>query len=344
MVQEDKTTYTCAFATDALSGNMCTAPRGSGKGARSTVPYPATATVEKIFTCKANSACLNVDVSYIGYTQIINNKYIYKNGQGPTPFYTASSTTASSTCNIFRNSSDGSKNINYNELYTTNKTNWTNQAAKNYPYTEDTSVKCANNPALLNDCSYKIANAKVAHPKWNQPCNSAANVCGVVTTGVYNEDGVCTATVVNNPTTCSVTNACGQVRTGYNCPAGCTLNGSPLSAVSNDTCITLTPSTTSVPPGGSVNFTWRVTPLNPGIGRKCGFTDLSKPVGPNGLGTPIPGLQDLDPAKESARINNIQTNTRFCLVCTFYNISNGSAVGLPAAIHQWIRVIRIGES
>jgi hypothetical protein len=57
---------------------------------------------------------------------------------------------------------------------------------------------------------------------------------------------------------------------------------------------------------------------------------------------PIPGLQNLNTDIDRIRINNIQRNTEFCLVCRF--TTNDGTPQPPAANHQWVRVIRIGEN
>jgi hypothetical protein len=81
------------------------------------------------------------------------------------------------------------------------------------------------------------------------------------------------------------------------------------------------------------------------MGRRCGFYDLSKGSQADlSKAVPIPGLQNLDPNSESIRINNIQRNTNFCLICQFYKINDGTNAGSPAAIHQWVRVVQIGEN
>lgn len=133
------------------------------------------------------------------------------------------------------------------------------------------------------------------------------------------------------------TNACGQPSTGtVQCDGRC-VGGS------NNTCITsFTPNTTSIQPNGSVEFFYKILPPASGTQQTCGFYDRSQSKGPDGLGVPIPGLQNLDTSKERIRINNIQRNTEFCLVCRF--TTNDGTPQAPAANHQWVRVIRIGEN
>lgn len=133
------------------------------------------------------------------------------------------------------------------------------------------------------------------------------------------------------------TNACGQPSTGtIQCDGRCV-------GVNNNTCITsFIPNTTSIQPNGSVEFFYKILPPASGTQQTCGFYDRSQSKGPDGLGVPIPGLQNLDTSKERIRINNIQRNTEFCLVCRFS--TNDGTPQAPAANHQWVRVIRIGEN
>ncbi len=134
---------------------------------------------------------------------------------------------------------------------------------------------------------------------------------------------------------CSMTNVCGQNVQGVMINGKCsTVDNSNANA----SCITtFNVSSDNVAPNGSVEFIWKIAQV-PGIGSRCGFVDLTTPTP-----RPIPGLQNLDSNTDRIRINNIQTTTRFCLVCQFYTLVDNATLG-DAVVHQWIRVIRIGES
>ena len=135
---------------------------------------------------------------------------------------------------------------------------------------------------------------------------------------------------------CSLTNVCNQTSQGVLRNGVCT---TPSGGNINNSCITtFNSSSGSVNPNGSVEFKWSITPLPPNVGSRCGFVDLTTPTP-----RPIPGLQNLDPNQDRARISNIQATTRFCLICQFYNLLNNSILG-NAAAHQWVRVIRVGEN
>ena len=136
--------------------------------------------------------------------------------------------------------------------------------------------------------------------------------------------------------TCTLTNVCGQTSQGEWQGESCV---APTDRNINNSCITtFNASNNSVNPNGSVEFSWTIANLQSGIGKRCGFVDLTTPTP-----RPIPGLQNLDPNQDRARINNVQATTRFCLICQFYNLLNNSSLG-NAAAHQWIRVIRVGEN
>lgn len=132
---------------------------------------------------------------------------------------------------------------------------------------------------------------------------------------------------------CSLTNVCGQTSQGVLINGVCsTANGTNI----NNSCITtFTASSDSVNPNGSVEFSWKIPNLPANITPNCGFVDLTTPTP-----RPIPGLQNLNPTTDRVRINNIQTTTRFCLICQF--TKNNTSLG-EAVVHQWVRVIRIGE-
>ena len=137
---------------------------------------------------------------------------------------------------------------------------------------------------------------------------------------------------------CDLTNVCGQNIQGVQKNGTCSTTDD---SDPNSSCITnFKWDTESVNPNGSVEFSWKLAEDIPtSIGSKCGFVDLTVPSSPR----PIPGLQDLDPKRDRARISNIQVTTRFCLVCQFYNLVNNASLG-NAAVHQWIRVIKVGEN
>lgn len=164
------------------------------------------------------------------------------------------------------------------------------------------------------------------------PCTKT-NACGQTVTGTV-IGGVCTG---GEPATCSKTNVCGQTFSGYQCPSGCTASNGSTDI--NSSCIkTFNTNVTSIKPNESVDFSWTLGDLPNDVGSRCGFVDLT-----TGTPRPIPGLQNLDPKINQVRINNIQNTTRFCLVCQFYSLLNNNTLG-NAQVHQWIRVIRIGEN
>lgn len=204
--------------------------------------------------------------------------------------------------------------------------------ATNYP-----TCTCASNQTLINGvCTNNCTNGAInpgacnlcQTPQFRWNGNSCVpNTCGnMIPPANYGQS-------------CSGgTNACGQnTTTGtIQCDGTCSAQ------TNNNSCIqTFIPNTTSVYPNGSVEFAWKVLPGADGLKPVCGFYDRSKNNGV-GLGTPIPGLQNLDPDLEKLRINNIQRNTEFCLVCVYAPVSGTPQA--PAALHQWVRVIRIGEN
>lgn len=133
---------------------------------------------------------------------------------------------------------------------------------------------------------------------------------------------------------CSITNVCGQKAQGVMINGTCSM---PDGSNANNTCIqNFTFSSDSVNPNGSVDFSWSIVSA-PNVSSRCGFVDLTTPIP-----RPIPGLQNLDPSVDTARISSIQTTTRFCLICQFYSLLNNATLG-NAAVHQWVRVVRIGE-
>jgi hypothetical protein len=164
-------------------------------------------------------------------------------------------------------------------------------------------------------------------------CNNGASIqsnCSACPSGQNMINGVC-------GTGCSVVNACNQTVQGVVRNGVCSVNAN--SPEVNNSCIqTFNITSSSIQPGGNTEFSWNF-PAMPGVGRNCGFVDLSTPNSPR----PIPGLQNLDAATDKLRINNIQRTTRFCLVCKFYDIKTNQSRG-EASAHQWVRVIRVGEN
>ncbi len=137
---------------------------------------------------------------------------------------------------------------------------------------------------------------------------------------------------------CSLVNVCGQASQGVLVNNICTsLSGSSTNI--NNSCITnFEAKNPSVNPNGSVEFKWSLANLPSNVGSRCGFVDLTTPTP-----RPIPGLQNLNPNQDSIKITNIQSSTRFCLICQFYSLLNNSNLG-SAASHQWVRVTRVGEN
>ncbi len=134
---------------------------------------------------------------------------------------------------------------------------------------------------------------------------------------------------------CDMTNVCGQPVQGITVNNTCT---PPTGSNINSSCIqnfNITAST--INPNGSVEFSWTI-PKIAGVASRCGFVDLT-----TSTPRPIPGLQNLDATTDRTRISNIQNTTRFCLVCQFYKLLDNAVLG-EAAVHQWVRVLRIGEN
>lgn len=206
--------------------------------------------------------------------------------------------------------------------------------AINYP----TCTTCPSGQSMVNgSCVANCVNGAINAPNCNV-CNTPStywngtscvpNPCGNVLPPI-NYDQPCGGG----------RNSCGQpISSGrIQCDGSCTTSTNP-----NTSCIqTFYPNTNSVYPNGSVDFSWKVLPPVDGGSVKCGFYDRSKGNGV-GLGVPIPGLQDLDISVDKLRINNIQRNTEFCLVCAYSDKSGNPQT--PAALHQWVRVIRLGEN
>jgi hypothetical protein len=135
--------------------------------------------------------------------------------------------------------------------------------------------------------------------------------------------------------TCQTRNVCDETFSGALVNGKCEL---PSGENPNASCIKEFRFTTDVVnPNGSVEFYWKV-PTN--VDSRCGFVDLTTPTP-----RPIPGLQNLSPNTDRARISNIQATTRFCLVCKFYRLGSNLTDYLgDTVVHQWIRVLRVGEN
>jgi len=194
---------------------------------------------------------------------------------------------------------------------------------------------CSNgaiNPPTCNTCS---ANQTMINGQCRQNCR--VDLCGDGTTyaGTMDANGQCQLAANTGPSRCSVRNACNQLFNGYQCSNGCSA-GKDVADINSSCFNSFTVTSNTVNPNGSVEFAWSLN-LPEGVGSRCGFVDLTTPTP-----RPIPGLQNLDPTTDRLRISNVQTTTRFCLVCQFYNLINNAQFG-EAAVHQWVRVLRIGE-
>ena len=194
----------------------------------------------------------------------------------------------------------------------------------------------------------------------NYSCNNGAvnpPSCSQCPTSSTMQNGQCTCT--NNATvqsscsqcaqgytfdknqcvlSCTLTNVCNQTSQGVMRNGVCSTPSGDNSTINNSCITTFSSSSGSVNPNGSVEFRWSMATLPNNVGSRCGFVDLTTPTP-----RPIPGLQNLDPSQDRTRISNIQSSTRFCLICQFYNLLNNSSLG-NAAAHQWVRVIRVGEN
>lgn len=291
-----------------------------------------------------NNTCLQgitPIVNYLSYRSIISNIYYYNNNTAPTPTYSVGSCglplppNTEKRCEISRSSSDGTNTGSWTENYISNKTNWSAQVAKTYPYTENLRVRCGywntNSGSYTSQSSWIQANAAVLHPNYGLPCSNTDN-CGIVTDGTFDVNGVCNAPITKY-SACTRSNLCGQQFPGITCPTEC----KTTAAFTNNSCITsFSPSTEQVNPNGSVEFSWEL--VNSTNTPRCSFVDLT-----TSTPRPIPGLQNLDSNTDRTRITNIQTSTRFCLVCQFYNSITGNVLG-EATQHQWIRVQKISEN
>jgi hypothetical protein len=172
-------------------------------------------------------------------------------------------------------------------------------------YMNNNVCTCDNGGSPQSGCSACPAGKAMFQNRCVDSCD-LVNVCGLNTKGIL-DNGVCKAT------------------------DDVDINASCVS--------TFTVDTDHVNPDGSVEFTWGLNDKIPStIGSRCSFVDLTTPTP-----RPIPGLQNLDPKQDRVRISNIQATTRFCLICQFYKLIDNSTLG-NSAVHQWIRVIRVGEN
>jgi hypothetical protein len=295
-------------------------------------------------TCPALcTEAITPTVFYSEHSTVSGNVYIYPvTNARPTPGYSLGNcstplpTKYIRRCEIARSSSDGTNNSSWVENYDTTHTTWSGQPVKVFPYTESIQVRCGIFDTTTNTyvslSGNAIASAMVPEETLPpSPC-SATNACGETVTGTKNAQGVCS---VSAPPvqSCSINNSCGETFYGKVCGGVCDA-GQGLDLNAN--CIRDFKVTSErVNPDGSVEFSWKV---RPGVDSKCSFVDLT--VSP---GRPIPGLQDLSPSTDRARINNIQATTRFCLVCKFFNLNTSAYLG-EVVKHQWIKVLRIGEN
>ena len=86
-------------------------------------------------------------ITYTGHRFISNNAYKYTNATAVTPTYSIGSCGGvpagyERKCEINRISSDGTNTGTWTENYDTNKTTWSNQAVKTYPYSENLQIRC----------------------------------------------------------------------------------------------------------------------------------------------------------------------------------------------------------
>lgn len=196
-----------------------------------------------------------------------------------------------------------------------------------------TQCVCSNgatNPSACNICPTGANMTTVGAQTYCVCANGASSFSGCTTcpSGKVMVDGQCQAG-------CKITNVCGIESLGVMKDGVCS---TPDGSSANNSCIiNFNINNSSVYPNGSVEFTWNFKRLLPGIGATCGFVDLTTTPA-----RPIPGLQNLDLTRDKARIDNIQKTTLFCLTCVYKKLIDGTSLG-DSAIHQWIRVIKIGE-
>lgn len=344
-------------STNATSLHIENVGYVNATGSTIVAPTSATSFVGTVVGPKGTSQCavaLNVDtsamcpqaiepaVSYTGYSFIDQAIYYFAQTVAPRPAYTLGSCGAplppdiTRSCEISQSSSDGVNDV-WTEDYDTEHTLWTNQPVKSYPYTQSTRVRCgywnSNSSTFSGQSNWVEANTFVLHPSYGTAC-TATNTCGQSATGTHDYHGICSATAPAL-TSCSLSNACGQSFTGYQCASGCVSETNPEEL--NASCIqNFKSSSESVTPNGSAIFSWDINETA-GVSSTCGFQDVTGQVL-----RPIPSLQNLPASIKSASINNIQSTTRFSLLCQFYNLGTGSLLG-EAKAYQWIKVGRLSE-
>jgi hypothetical protein len=118
-------------------------------------PYtiPSSCVLETPPNCSLCTEGITPTISYTGYQIILNNIYYFTNATGrPTPQYSLGNcpsgvpTGYNRVCEINRISSDGTNTGTWTENYDTNKTTWSNQLAKTYPYSENIQIRCGYQP------------------------------------------------------------------------------------------------------------------------------------------------------------------------------------------------------
>lgn len=193
---------------------------------------------------------------------------------------------------------------------------------------------CANGATNPTACSICPAGSNMLNGTCT--CGNSADVfaqCNSCKSGqVFNNNGQC----VDG---CSTTNVCGQTIQGFMNNGTCELATGPGVNPNNSCIIDFNVTTNTVNPNGSVEFSWSLANLPKGVSSKCGFVDLTTPTP-----RPIPGLQNLDPNIDRIRINNVQSTTRFCLVCQYFNLLQNNTLLGEAVKHQWVRVIKVNEN
>ncbi len=164
--------------------------------------------------------------------------------------------------------------------------------------------------------------------------------CGCLNGGTVESNcSVCPGEIAmeNNSCTgaCDFINACGQIKEGTLDGENCTM---PAGSNPNESCIsTFNVSSNIISRNGSVDFSWKIAKVE-GVGSRCGFVDLT-----TSTPRPVPGLQVLDPNLEKTKIKNIQSATRYCLVCQFYDLADNAVLGEVAA-HEWVRIMGMGDN
>ena len=196
------------------------------------------------------------------------------------------------------------------------------------------SIICENGATNHPTCTTCPAGSNMVNGQCT--CSNSADVfaqCNSCKSGqVFNNNGQC----VDG---CSTTNVCGQTIQGFMNNGTCELATGPGVNPNNSCIIDFNVTTNTVNPNGSVEFSWSLANLPKGVSSKCGFVDLTTPTP-----RPIPGLQNLDPNIDRIRINNVQSTTRFCLVCQYFNLLQNNTLLGEAVKHQWVRVIKVNEN